>query len=74
MLKTLIRELKSRKYRATIAGIAAATLGEVGVIQNIWAYVCMAAAYVLGVALEDAGKSRAQVEVAAKAPELLKPE
>ena len=61
MLSLIKRELRSRKYRAVIVGSAAATLGEMGWIQNVWAWVALVAAYILGVAYEDAGKVAAPV-------------
>lgn len=71
MLLSLIKkELQSRKYRAYLAGLLAIIGAKYGVLGNIWEWVTLACSYILAVAIEDAGKAKAQIEAAKATPAL----
>lgn len=48
-----VRELKSRKYRAYLAGAGAIVAAQFTFVQHVWAVVVLCAGYIVGVAIED---------------------
>ena len=70
MLSLLKKELQSRKFRAYLAGLLAIIGAKYGVLGDVWEWVALACTYILGVAVEDVGKAKAQIEAAKATPAL----